>query len=229
MYNTQTLKLIDGTLEFTMPKHDKELSIGLCKVLDDELDQIFVQYKVKYGEGFDIMNSCHNGIAVGAHYHENGMATPGVPADGFNKFLVAYEHWRGDAETPNPGHINVYVYHPEQRDVYGDHFFPTGMVLPNSSEPYDFGADFVKRNDFVPELGKWYTYGIFIRANTPGERDGRITCFVDGDVIMDFGNLRFRDTGEIKIDRIDFGFHCKSNPKNEAKIWYDDFLIATML
>ena len=39
---------------------------------------------------------------ISAHYFVNGQATPGVPADGTNKFLVKLENWRGEAATPRP-------------------------------------------------------------------------------------------------------------------------------
>jgi hypothetical protein len=67
---------------------------------------------------------------------------PGVRADGFNKFLISYEAWRDSAATANPGRLNAYTYHPDQRDIWGDHFFPTGIVLPFSSVPFDFGVRF---------------------------------------------------------------------------------------
>jgi len=56
-----------------------------------------------------------------------------------------------------------------------------GVVLPNSSVPGDFGDEFVARPNVVPELGRWYCYEFMVKANTPGERDGRIACWLDGD------------------------------------------------
>ena len=49
------------------------------------------------------------------------------------------------ASDKSPGMLNVYIYHPEQRSKYGDHFFPTGLVLPNTSIPNNFGPTFVPR------------------------------------------------------------------------------------
>ena len=76
-------------------------------------------------------------------------------ADGFNKFLVSYEAWRDSAASANPGRLNAYIYHPDQRDIWGDHFFPTGTVLPFSSTPFNFGPEFVPRPDVTPSLGRW--------------------------------------------------------------------------
>lgn len=168
----------------------------------------------------------------GARYYVNGNATPGYPADGTNKFLVAYESWRGEASTPSPGEQNIYIYHPEQRydeapTAWGDHFFPTGTVMPyTDGRPGDFGADFVARQNFIPDLGRWYVYELRVRANTPGQRDGRITCWVNGEIVADFGNLRLRDVATLKIDRLGMGLHAGRNPAETHK-WYDNVVVAT--
>jgi hypothetical protein len=146
-------------LEFTIPVRDSELSNAVDKILTDELDVLFLRYYSKFNLEFDVVGSSHNGSMISAHYFVDGHATPGIPADGYNKFLAGYESWRGEAAEPNPGNLNVYVYHPLQRSEWGDHFFPTGLVLPNSSLPFDFGPRFVARPAVNPELGRWCTPG----------------------------------------------------------------------
>ncbi len=215
------------SLEFTVPKQSQELSNTVAKRLGKELDVLFLRYYSKFDAGFDVLGSSHNGSVISAHYYVNGQATPGVPANGTNKFLAAFESWRGEATTPNPGQMNVYLYHPEQRSQWGDHFFPTGIVLPNSSLPFDFGPSFVKRADVVPKLGQWYAYELMVRANTPGKRDGRIACWLDGKLIADFPNLRLRDVATLKIDRFDLSLHVGSNTVAVAKKWYDNVVAAT--
>ena len=214
-------------LEFTLPQSPDELSDGTDKLLSNELDTLYLRYYSKFKAPYDVVGSSHNGSSISAHYFMGNMATPGVPADGVNKFLVNLENWRGDSATPSPGQLNVYVYHPEQRTEYGDHFYPTGLVNPNTSIPFDFGPDFVSRPDIIPELDRWYCYEYMVRANTPGKRDGRIAIWLDGKLVADFGNLRFRDIDTLKIDRFGLSFHIKSNPNGEAKKWYDDVVAAT--
>jgi hypothetical protein len=214
-------------LEFTVPQQDNELSNATDKILTEERDVLFLRYYSKFQPPYDVVGSSHNGSMISAHYFIDGQATPGIPADGTNKFLANLENWRGEAATPSPGHLNIYIYHPEQRSEWGDHFFPTGTVLPNSSEPFDFGPDFVSRPDVLPELDKWYCYEYMLKANTPGERDGRIAVWVDGKLTADFGNLRLRDIDSLKIDRFGLSFHIGSNPNGETKKWYDNVVAAT--
>ena len=214
-------------LEFSVPQQTAELSNATDKVLTQERDVLYLRYYSKFQPPYDVIGSSHNGSMISAHYFINGQATPGVPANGTNKFLVNLEDWRGEAATPSPGPLNVYVYHPEQRSNYGDHFFPTGIVLPNSSIPGNFGSSFVPRPDVTPQLGRWYCYEYMVQANTPGQRNGRITFWLDGKLTADFQNLRFRDVATLRIDRFGLSFHIGSNPNGETRKWYDSVVAAT--
>jgi MYXO-CTERM domain-containing protein len=187
---------------------------------------LFLRYYTKFDAPYDVTASSHNGSMISAHYYDGHNATPGVPADGTNKWLVNLENWRADDTTVSPGLTNVYVYHPEQRDIWGDHFFPTGLVMPNTSLPYDFGPDFVARDEFIPELQRWYCWEFMVVANTPGERDGRIAAWIDGVLIADWQNIRLRDVPELTIDRFGIGFHIGTNPNGETRKWYDNVVAA---
>ena len=214
-------------LEFTVPQMNTELSNGVDKVVKPERDLLFLRYYAKFMGPYDVIGSSHNGSSISAHYFVGNQATPGVPADGTNKFLANYEDWRGDALTPSPGPLNIYIYHPEQRTNYGDHFFATGLVMPNTSIPYDFGPSFVPRPDVTPQLDTWYCFEYMVRANTPGQRDGRIAFWLDGKLLADFRNLRLRDVATLTIDRFGLSFHIGSNPNGEQKKWYDNVVAAT--
>jgi hypothetical protein len=217
----------EQSIEMSLPQQDAELGDALAKIVAPERDVLFLRYYSKFMPPFDVVGSSHNGSWISSHYEDaNGQATPGIPADGTNKFLAAFENWRGEPATASPGQLNVYVYHPEQRDLYGDHFFPTGLVSPNTSLPYDFGPDFVPRRDVIQELDRWYCYEVMVQANTPGQRDGRIAFWLDGVLAMDFMNLRLRDVDTLTIDRFGVGFHVHNNPNGEQKKWYDNIVAA---
>jgi hypothetical protein len=213
-------------VEFFVPQQDGEYGVSTVKLLSEGLDVIHLRYYSKFQGPFDVIGSSHNGSTVSAHYFVDGQASPGVPADGYNKFLVALENWRGEAATPSPGDLNAYVYHPEQRSEWGDHFFPTGFVMPYSPEPFDFGPDFVSHPDIVPGLDEYHSYEYRVQANTPGQRDGRITVWFDGELAADFGNLRLRDTDALRIDHFMINFHIHGNPNGPARKWYDNFVAA---
>jgi hypothetical protein len=121
----------------------------------------------------------------------------------------------------------VYVYHPEQRTQWGDHFFPDGVVLPWTYLPGNFGAGFTPRANAVCSLGQWYCCELMVKANTAGVRNGRIACWLNGALIADFQNLRLRDVDSLTINRFNLSLHSGSNPKRETWKWYDNVVAAT--
>lgn len=215
-------------LEFTVPKQDAELSNSVVKRFEQGYDTVFLRYYSRFDPGFDQTGSSHNGGYLAALSPGLPYATPGIRADGRNKFVASFENWREDENPkPSPGELNVYVYHPEQRSQWGDHFFPSGTVLPFTYQPGEFGPAFVKRPEVIPALGTWACYELMVRANAPGKRDGRIACWLDGRLIADFPNLRLRDVTTLKINHAALDLHIHGNPRRENKKWYDDAVIAT--
>jgi hypothetical protein len=217
---------VGGTqsLRITMPQQSAPLATGAAYDLPATEDVLFLRWYTKFDAGWSVAdNSVHNGATVSARYFVNGSATPGIPADGRNKFLVSFEN--ENSVGPSPGNMNAYIYWPEQGDVWGDHFFPSGLVLPFSvarSGAATFGDTFVPRPDFAPDLGRWTCYEYMVRANTPGERDGRVALWVDGVLIADFPNLRLRDVADLAIDRFDIGVYIADNSGRVNRKWYDD-------
>jgi hypothetical protein len=213
-------------LEFTGPKTNNEMSNTVVKLVSPERDSFFLRYYAKFDPSFNVLGSSHNGCVVSASYWTGEGSGPGIPGDGYNKFLASYEMWRGDSGTANPGKLNVYVYHPEQRSIWGDHFFPSGNILPSGQKPFDFGPEFITRPDIIPELGRWYCFELMVRSNTPGQRNGRIAMWLDGNVIADFPNLRLRDTAALKIDRFSIDLHIRNNTLSMTKKWVDNVVAA---
>jgi hypothetical protein len=216
------------SVEFYAPQQSAEWSNTVARELgrSGRVDVLFIRYYTKFDRSFNVAGSSHNGGGISADYFINGGATPGEPANGTNKFLAEFESWRGDSTEPSPGRLNVYIYHPEQRSQWGDHFFPDGAVMPNTSIAGNFGSEFVPRANTVCDLGRWYCCELMVKANTPGSRDGRIACWLDGALIADFPNLRLRDVDSLKISRFNLSLHCGSNTRGETWKWYDNVVAA---
>ena len=217
-------------LEFTVPKQSGEMSNSVMHTLSPAMDVVFLRCYTKFEDGFSETGSSHNGCSISGGYYVNGKATPGIRADGRNKFLVSTENGRDTAAEIPPGRLNSYVYWPEQGDVWGDHFYPTGEVTPFSytrSGTATFGNNFVARPEVTPPLNVWFCYEVMVRLNTLGKRDGRIAVWMDGKLAADWPNLRLRDIPDLKADRISLDLHIKSNSIRANKKWYDDVVVAT--
>ena len=216
-------------LAFTVPRQEAALAIGVGKQIEKERDVLFLRWYSKFEDGFAVVDgSVHNGGSISARYFKDGRATPGTRADGCNKFLANFESENSSGKSP--GELNVYCYHAEQGGDYGDHFFPSGKVLPFSykrSGAATFGPHFQARPDVIPKRGRWYCYEYMVKANTPGRRDGRIACWLDGKLVADFPNLRLRDDDGLKIDRFGIGLYIAKNAARANTKWYDDVVAAT--
>ncbi len=210
---------------FTLPQQREGNSAALYRVIKEERDVLFLRFYAKFEKGYDQRGSSHNGGVIAAHYFPGGQATPGKRADGTNKFLVNFETERGRAASPGP--LNLYVYQPEQRSGFGDHIYPTGKIAPSSETEHPFGPQFVSRPDVIPELDRWCCYEYMVKANTPGKRDGRVACWVDGKLIADFPNFRLRDVESLKIDLFGVALFMRPNNIRANKKWFDDIVAAT--
>jgi len=206
--------------ELTLPVTSSEVSNALVKNLPARQDTLFVRVHTKFGPGYHQTDG-HNGIRIAGNY-----TGPGRRPNGVDFFLTLMENsiYYGEAR---PGYTNLYIYHPEQRDVWGDHWYPDGKVLPFDGTPGNFGSGFVKRPNFIPLTDRWYSYELMVRLNTPGQRDGRVALWIDGVVVADFQNVRFRDVDTLKIDQIQLELHTKSNSSAVDRKWYDNVVVAT--
>lgn len=209
-------------LEITISSGPAEVSNELRKRLSPTRDTVFIRAYTKFGASNSVIGSSHNNLWLSANY-----STPGVPADGTNKFLVVNDAYRDSTSVANPGEMSVYIYHPEQRSEWGDYWFPDGRVLPFDREPGNFGDDFVSRSDFVPNLNQWYSLEMMVKANTPGQRDGRIALWVDGILIADWMNVRLRDISTLKMDLASLTFHVNASRTAPLTKYFDNVVIAT--
>jgi hypothetical protein len=210
------------SLELTL---DRPGGAGTSKDFSPGFDRLFLRYYIKYDAGFP--GAHHVGGAFESRAPGVPHAHPGIRPDGANKFTVLLDHWAFDRSVRPPGHLVAYVYHMDQQHQWGEQFYPSGKTQPGVNGARGlFGPSFVRRGDFVPERGRWYCYELMVQANTPGERDGRVAFWVDGRLMGDFPNLRFRTVETLKINRVDLGLY-ESRPMPVQRVWIDDVVVAT--
>lgn len=208
-------------LQFQLPATSSEIANAVTKNLSSTHDTVFVRVYQKFETGFAVPQGGHNGIRISAGNYPG----PGIVPNGSNFFVAVLQNVPYYSE-PTPGYTASYTYHPEQRSQWGDLFYPDGKILPYDKNPGNFGPDFVPRPNFIPEHNRWYCLEFMMQANTPGQRDGRLAAWIDGALIADWQNLRFRDTSGVKINHVELELHGQSNPTLTRK-WYDNVVIAT--
>ena len=103
-------------------------------------------------------------------------------------------HWRTDGSGGSPttrdtANVVQYVYHPDQPGTFGQDI------------RWD-GGDDGQWAEF--ESDRWYTLEQRVVINTPGENDGIIEAWLDGEKVLEVSNLRFRDVDSFAIDQVLF-------------------------
>ena len=220
-------------MEFKLIRPSKETAVGMGVMhhFKEGYDTLFMRYYAKFGKDTELYHGgSHNGGAINARNVGVPDFKPGIPADGKNEYSVLLDTYRQDDKTASPGELAVYVYHPEQRHQWGEHFFPSGHLLPYTQKPATdfFGSDFKPHKDVIPERDKWICYEFMVKANTPGKRDGRIAFWVEGKLVGDFMNLRLRDVETLKANRIGLSLYTQNDlVKKNCYMWYDDVVVAT--
>lgn len=214
----------------TMPNPDKEVGCGAQRHFKEGYDALHIRYYLKFDKDVEVFHGgAHNGVSIAARAPGVPDAKPGIPADGRNEYTVLLDTWRPEEDIRSPGHLAIYIYHPEQRHRWGEHFFPSGRLQPyGATAAQYFGKNFVARPDVIPERGRWCCYELMVKANTPGQRDGRIGIWLDGKLIADFPNLRLRDVDSLKANRVGYGISTMN--KKDVKpitLWLDDVVVAT--
>ena len=223
------------SLEFSLPISATEVSNSLKKRLSPEQDTVFLRAYTKFDAGYSVNTSNHNGLRLSAKYPGPGIIPP---ADGTGFFLFLLQNNIEGNSLPGetvPGYSHLYVYWPRQRSAFGDHWYPDGMVKPFVSDIGNLGEwlafpnqypDFKAMPDFLPVRNRWYCYELMVRANTPGQRDGEVTYWIDGKLVSDFPNLNIRSVSTLKMDEAHIGLQAMHSERVNKK-WYDNVVIAT--
>ena len=209
-------------------EHERPGSHNSVKRFEDGFDTLYLRYYMKYAREFP---GCHHTgmcILAGAPGVTLAMGSAtGVVPDGRSHFVALIDTLppRRRSATPPPGNMDIYCYHMDQARKWGDLFFPTGEVIPPENK-WLFAENFVPRPNLNAERGRWYCYELMVKANTPGERDGRVAFWVDGKLAGDFPNLRFRNVEMLKPNHVIIVAHSSRVQPNQT-LWYDDIVAAT--
>lgn len=178
---------------------------GQWKLLFDEShDAIRLSYRLRFESPFDFVKGGKLPGLIGGEGNTGGGVPDGT--DGWSARMM----WRTD------GDIMQYVYHPDQPENYGDN-----MYWQENDETLRF----------VP--GQWHEVVHEIRINSPGVNNGSIKGWLDGELVLDRTDMRFRDVDDFAIDGLYFstffggGSSSWSTTKDET-ILFDDFSIESL-
>ena len=171
---------------------------------DASYTSVELSYDVQFEEGFDFVK----GGKLPGLFGGEGNTGGGIPTgmDGFSARMM----WRGN------GRVVQYVYYPDQPEHFG-HDMP--WTDPATGE------------DLMFTPGTWHNVVHQLKLNTPGERNGVLRTYFDGQLALEVQGLRFRDTTDFAIDGMYFstffggGSDSWSTTADET-IYFDNFRIS---
>jgi len=176
--------------------------------LDKSYERLIVSYDVKFSQNFQFVKGGKLPGLIGGHRegHPHSNLTGGHRPNG-------KDGWSGRIMWRRDGNIVQYVYHPDQPDKWGQDF------------PWMING---KPARFTP--GKWHNLKTEIVMNTPGQKNGIIRSWLDGEKALEITTLRFRDIPTIGIDALYFSTFYGGDdktwcPTSETKSYFDNFAI----
>lgn len=106
--------------------------------------------------------------------------------------------------------LSSYAYHADIEDAAGEKW------------PWSEGPGAVLENN------RWYCVEQYVRLNTPGKRDGVFRAWVDGRRVIDRQDVRYRNTAELKIERVWLNvYHGGELPApRDMALYIDNLVIA---
>ncbi len=142
-----------------------------------------------------------------------GGKLPGIGGGTSNtngKIPTGKDGWSVRMMWQKDGTLTQYVYHPDQPSKFGD------------SMPFDMQA---------LSLNKWHTLQTKVSLNQAGKKNGSITTWLDGKIVLNRRNLRFRNGNNLKINRLLFasfygGQGAEWAPKWNSSLFIDDMRLA---
>ncbi len=183
----------------------------------DGVEEAFLTYRVKFGPGFDFVRGGKlPGLAGGS------APSGSAPADGVRGWSGRFM-WR----TRFQGQSGRPQQRVSQAISYAKHLH-SGFAQDGRQEDEVFWEE-ANGSESRLESDVWYTLRQRVRMNTPGVRDGILQIWLDGRLVLDQNNIQFRNTANLKIDRLFFstffgGGSSWQNSKDEV-IFFDDFKV----
>ena len=169
----------------------------------DEPEELYLRYMMRYDRSVLAMPG-GKWLGFGGTYGRAGWG--GRRVNGTNGWSArGCFHIHGDKVK-----IGYYCYHADMKGSYGNTW----------------------NWDQLLEAGKWYSVECYVKLNTPapgggqGARDGVLRGWIDGRQVFERTGIRFRDSGELKIECAWLNFGTGKSPPGGIFLDIDNVVIA---
>lgn len=200
----------DEVLRVGMPAgnhYGTSLGYEFAELGVDEPTALAAQYYVYFPQDFVVRGTGGKLPGPAGTYGRGGWG--GRPSNGSNGWS-ARGLFEPSGDPDRPIQLSYYTYHADMDTRFGDTF------------AWDVGTG------GRLSLGRWHRIGQWIELNAPGENDGVLRGWVDGELAMEKTDVRFRDTADLKIQEYWFNVYYggdEPSPSDNA-IYFDTLSLS---
>ncbi len=172
----------------------------------EEPDEIYFRYALRLGPTWTTANGGGGKLpGFGGTYGIAGWG--GRPSDGTNGWSARGLFWPPE-EGSDTGdtRIGFYCYHADMPGTYGDNWYWSGGTIGDQG--------IIRRN-------QWYQIEVYVKNNTPAENDGILKAWVDGTLVFDKQDIRFRDMEDLRIEQVWFDLYYGGSWTPPADMYID--------
>ncbi|MFN2289303.1 MAG: polysaccharide lyase [Chromatocurvus sp.] len=205
------LPLNENALEVTVKKGKKQglnLLYRFAEKTGVEPESMYFRYYLRLGNDWAPRVG---GKMPGFAGTYNTAGWGGRSSDGTNGWSSRGAYANSSLLPEESTMLGSYVYHTGWDTGYGEtvgwNLGPTGLV----------------------EKNRWYSVEQYLQLNTPGESNGVMKSWVDGVLVFNREDYRFRDTDELKIETLWMNvYHGGTRSSSQdIRLYIDNVVIAT--
>lgn len=188
-----------------------DLRYDFAKLHGEEPEEAYFRYYLRFGDNWNPSADGGKLPGFGGTYDRGGWGLRA--SDGHNGWSARGAFMRRSNDVPemaNKVAIGSYVYHPGIKGgpstTWGWGMGPTGLLQQN----------------------RWYSVEQYVKMNEPGQTDGELKAWVDGRLVFERSNIRFRDTRDLKVENVWFNVYHGgvTKPPHEMSLYIDNVVIA---
>ena len=180
---------LDGrALKATIPKGKNQAlnaHFRFAKKTGQEPEDMYFRYALRLGDNWDPGSSGGKLPGFSGTYGRAGWG--GRKSNGSNGWVTqgAFMQQHGkESAFSDLRAIGSYVYHADMKGNYGNQW------------GWNLGSGGMLHKD------RWYSIEQHVRMNTPGRNDGVLQAWIDGVLVFERSDLRFRDIPDLKIESL---------------------------
>lgn len=186
------------------------MSYRFLEKRQQEPEEIYFRYYLSLGADWQPIADGGKLPGLSGDYGQAGWG--GRRANGSNGWSMrsAFLELSGDRNNSLlPTQLATYAYHADMSTSYGDSWLWS-------------------HNNFgLLENYRWYCIEQYVKLNTPGKNDGILRAWVNGKRVLDKRDIRFRDTAQLKIERVWMNvFHGGTTASHQDQHLYIDNIVV---